>query len=248
MRSRVRSRSTPRGSTSTAAASAPGRQGRIYQSAFGTDPAVWRRASALEHVAPDKDIPPILLVARGTPKRRAAVQAFADALREADVPVTVVEAGGYSHQQVNRNIGVDGEQVITPALTSVPARLLRLTPGVRRSAAFSAIMIVAALGWPLTMVGITDSVRDPQALDPTNPELGIDDGVVVDTHATGSRAVVGGHRVGAHERRQLLVARRAVGRQLVDGEVRQRRVLEDAAGQSDALDEHPRSSPSGSDR
>ena len=79
---------------------------------------MWRRASALEHVAPDEDIPPTLLVARGTPKRRAAVQAFADALREADVPVTVVEAGGYSHQQVNRNIGVDGEQVITPALTT----------------------------------------------------------------------------------------------------------------------------------
>ena len=102
----------------TTAASAPGRQGRIYQGAFGTDPAVWRRVSALEHVAPDEDIPPMLLVARGTAKRRAAMQAFADALREADVPVTVVETGGYSHQQVNRNIGVAGEQVITPALTT----------------------------------------------------------------------------------------------------------------------------------
>ncbi len=102
----------------TTAASAPGRQGRIYQSAFGTDPAVWRRASALGHVVPDEDIPPTLLVARGTAKRRAAVQTFADALREANIPATVVEAGGYTHQQVNRNIGVDGEQVITPALTT----------------------------------------------------------------------------------------------------------------------------------
>jgi acetyl esterase/lipase len=102
----------------TAAANAPGRQGRIYQGAFGTDPAVWRRASALEHVAPDEDIPPVLLVARGTPDRRAAVQAFADALRAAEVPVTIVEAGGYSHRQVNTQIGVDGEQVITPALTT----------------------------------------------------------------------------------------------------------------------------------
>ena len=102
----------------TTAASAPGRQGRIYQSAFGTDPAGWRRASALEHVAPDADIPPMLLVARGTPKRRAAMQAFADALQGADIPVTVVEAGQYTHRDVNRQIGVAGEQVITPPLTT----------------------------------------------------------------------------------------------------------------------------------
>jgi acetyl esterase/lipase len=102
----------------TTAASAPGRQGRIYQSAFGTDPEVWRRASALGHVAAGAGIPPMLLVARGTPERRAAMQAFADALEAADVPVTVVEAGSYTHRQVNRSIGVDGEQVITPALTT----------------------------------------------------------------------------------------------------------------------------------
>lgn len=101
-----------------AAASAGGRLSRTYQNAFGTDPKVWRTASALEHVERGKHIPPMFLVERGTPRRKAGVATFAGALRDAGVRVTTVDAGTYSHGDVNRQIGVAGEQVITPPLTS----------------------------------------------------------------------------------------------------------------------------------
>jgi arylformamidase len=102
----------------TTAATAGGRQSQIYQSAFGTDPIVWQDASALEHVEPGKRIPEMLLVLRGTANRRAAVETFTGALRDAGVDVTSIDVGSYSHAEVNRQIGVRGEQVITPALTS----------------------------------------------------------------------------------------------------------------------------------
>jgi arylformamidase len=101
-----------------AAASAGGRLSRTYQTAFGTDPSQWRKASALEHVERGKHIPPMFLVERGIPRRKAGVATFAGALRDAGVKVTTVDAGTYTHADVNRRIGVAGEQVITPSLTS----------------------------------------------------------------------------------------------------------------------------------
>ncbi len=88
----------------------------IYENAFGTDPAVWKQASPLYHVAPGKGMPPFLLVTRGLPERKKQCSDFAVALRSAGVQATVVDATGYSHNEVNRKIGTAGETVVTPPL------------------------------------------------------------------------------------------------------------------------------------
>lgn len=89
----------------------------LYRSIFGNDPARWRDASALTHVATGKSIPDVLLVERGEPARRAMLARFADALRDADVGVTVVDASGLTHADVNTRIGAAGDEVMTPAVT-----------------------------------------------------------------------------------------------------------------------------------
>jgi arylformamidase len=70
---------------------------RIYENAFGTDPSVWKEASPINHVERGKHIPPMLLTQRGAPGRVAQLQSFAGALRDAGVPVTIIDASGYSH-------------------------------------------------------------------------------------------------------------------------------------------------------
>jgi acetyl esterase/lipase len=83
----------------------------MYANAFGADPAMWRNASPIEHVAPNKGIAPFLIV--HTPRVAAAVQArnFAARLRDAGARVTTLNAPGYSHADVNRRIGEPGELV-----------------------------------------------------------------------------------------------------------------------------------------
>jgi acetyl esterase/lipase len=90
----------------------------IYRAAFGDDPATWANASPLRHVAPGKNIPDFLVVERGGPGRRLGQEAFANALRDAGVPVTVVDAGTLTHGQVNSQIGATGDTVMTPPLVS----------------------------------------------------------------------------------------------------------------------------------
>jgi acetyl esterase/lipase len=88
----------------------------IYDNAFGNDPAVWKKASPISHVAVGKGIPPFLLVTRGVPARRKQCEDFAAALKGAGIKTSVVNASGYSHEEVNRKIGVPGEAVVTPTL------------------------------------------------------------------------------------------------------------------------------------
>ncbi len=90
----------------------------IYRAAFGDDPATWADASPIQHIAAGKGIPAFLVVERGSPARRRAEQAFADALRGAGVPVTTLDAGGLTHGQVNAQIGASGDTVMTPQLTT----------------------------------------------------------------------------------------------------------------------------------
>jgi acetyl esterase/lipase len=85
----------------------------IYENAFGRDPAVWKQASPLYHVASGKGIPPFLVVTRGMPARRKQSAEFAAALQKAGVNAAVVDATGYTHNEVSRKIGEAGEAVIT---------------------------------------------------------------------------------------------------------------------------------------
>ena len=91
---------------------------QLYLDAFGTDPETWAEASAINHVKAGAGIPPHLLVRRGTLPRQRQLEAYANALTAAGVPVKIVDARGLSHNQVNTQIGVPGDEVMTPAVTS----------------------------------------------------------------------------------------------------------------------------------
>ena len=91
---------------------------RLYQFVFGTDPAAWNEASPINHVARGKDIPPMLLTQRGEPSRVVQLQAFAEALRGAEVDVQVIDATGYSHMDVNELIGSTTDTVMTKPVTA----------------------------------------------------------------------------------------------------------------------------------
>lgn len=93
-------------------------QSALYENAFGSEPAVWAQASPQTHVAAGRDIPPFLLVSRGSDDRRAQVAAFAESLIEAGVSATVIDAAGYSHAEVNQKIGDPKDHVMTPAVMS----------------------------------------------------------------------------------------------------------------------------------
>ena len=87
----------------------------LFESAFGTDPVVLADASptvqAVEHAG---DMPEFIIVTRGTETRTAEAEAFAEALEAAGSSAELVDAGGYSHEEVNTAVGDDGEDVVTP--------------------------------------------------------------------------------------------------------------------------------------
>jgi len=88
----------------------------IYLNAFGSDPAVWDEASALNHVAPDKGICPMLVVTRGTAAREALSARFVDALTAAGIPATLINADPLDHAGVNDAVGAPGDTIVTPPL------------------------------------------------------------------------------------------------------------------------------------
>lgn len=104
---------------------AAGSQRAIYENAFGTDPAVWTRASPITYVAAGRGIPKFLLVSRGEPERRAQAEAFRARLAQAGVAVSVIDATGLSHEDVNRSIGAAGDAVMTPAVSAFLADCLK---------------------------------------------------------------------------------------------------------------------------
>lgn len=98
---------------------------QMYTAAFGTDPAALAAASPLQVLqASGGPVADAVIVTRGLPKRRAQAEAFADALRAAGSEVEVIDATGYSHADVNHQLGVDGELVETPTITAFLQRCL----------------------------------------------------------------------------------------------------------------------------
>jgi arylformamidase len=90
----------------------------ISRQAFGDDPDVWAEASPINHVEKGKGIPPVLLVRRAGPWWQRQMDAFADKLRGAGVDVQIIDATGYSHNQVNRLIGSTTDPVMTAPVTT----------------------------------------------------------------------------------------------------------------------------------
>jgi acetyl esterase/lipase len=90
----------------------------ISRQAFGDDPAVWEQASPLKHVDTGKGIPPMLLTRRGGRWWQAQMDAFAAALRAADVEVEIIDAAGLTHADVNRLIGSTADPTMTEPVTT----------------------------------------------------------------------------------------------------------------------------------
>ncbi len=100
-----------------AGAADPGGEREQWKVALGNQPDYLTRTSATRNVHPGIGIPPMIGVVRGTPRRRAIERGFLTSLRDAGVAATGIDAGGLTHEQVNRRIGVPGDQVMTPPLT-----------------------------------------------------------------------------------------------------------------------------------
>jgi len=95
--------------------------GGFYGQVFGDDPELWRDASPVTHVAPEKGIPPFLVCysrgmgARPNPERPVRAEAFAEALRSAGVPVEVIDASDRNHGEINLWFGRDEDETVTGA-------------------------------------------------------------------------------------------------------------------------------------
>ena len=94
----------------------------FYGQVFGEDPAVWRDASPLTHIAADGGIPPFLVCysrgmrANSNPARRTQAEAFGTALRAAGVPAEVVDASDRDHGEINAWFGDPDDSVTQKAL------------------------------------------------------------------------------------------------------------------------------------
>lgn len=87
-----------------------------WLAALGNAPDYQRATSATALVRRGAGIPRTVLVRRGNPRRQSILAGYADALRRAGVPATVIPALGLSHEDVNRRIGAPGDTVMTPPL------------------------------------------------------------------------------------------------------------------------------------
>jgi acetyl esterase/lipase len=87
-----------------------------YTNIFGHDPAVWKTASPINHIAAGKGIPDYFVAARGPQGRMYEHNEFITKLRGAGVPVTVYDAQALGHDTVSLNIGKPGDTTITPPL------------------------------------------------------------------------------------------------------------------------------------
>ena len=76
------------------------------------------RTSATLLVQPGIGLRPVITLVRGTPRRQAIEQGYANALRAAKVPVTTIDARGLTHAEVNSRIGAPGDTVMTPPLVA----------------------------------------------------------------------------------------------------------------------------------
>ncbi|MBK9179984.1 MAG: alpha/beta hydrolase [Acidimicrobiales bacterium] len=94
---------------------AEARTSPLFGAAFGDDPATLAGASpivqARDHPA---GIPDVLVVTRGSPARVAEAAEFAAAVTAGGAAGRVIDAGSYTHEQVNTQLGVPSERVVTP--------------------------------------------------------------------------------------------------------------------------------------
>jgi acetyl esterase/lipase len=77
-----------------------------HREKFGNDKALHKDFSAVTHVAPNKGIPPFLLLySAENPDTTAQARRLANVLKEAGVPVTVFGARETTHNKLNADLG-----------------------------------------------------------------------------------------------------------------------------------------------
>jgi acetyl esterase/lipase len=74
---------------------------------FGSDPVTHRDLSAVTHVAPNKGIPPFLLLhVAENPNTTAQARRLASVLTDSGIPASVFGVSNTSHAQIDANLGV----------------------------------------------------------------------------------------------------------------------------------------------
>jgi acetyl esterase/lipase len=100
----------------------------LVLNAFGGDPEVLADASPLvqleRHGGPVADT---LVVVRGSRRRVLQSQEYADAVRSSGAAAEVFDAGQLSHEDVNRLLGVPGDDVVTPVVAAFLDRCVPAT-------------------------------------------------------------------------------------------------------------------------
>lgn len=96
-----------------------------WQSALGNEPDYLTVTSATRFITGSLRLPDTFTVFRGAPERQAIQQAYASKVRSTGAAVTLVDARGLSHADVNARIGQAGDTVITPPLLAFLSRCLR---------------------------------------------------------------------------------------------------------------------------
>jgi arylformamidase len=97
-----------------------------HRQKFGDDPVKHRDFSAVTHVAPNKGIPPFLILhIAGHPDTSAQAQRLANVLRAAGIPVKVVAGRETTHAGINDNIGEPNDPVTKELFAFVADALKR---------------------------------------------------------------------------------------------------------------------------
>jgi acetyl esterase/lipase len=98
--------------------SAAGEGRRVYLEAFGDDPTVWADASPMRNLDASVGTPRSLVVTRGSPARRSTAQRFVDGLERVGVDAELLDVSPLDHAGVNRAVGAEGDDVVTPRLVA----------------------------------------------------------------------------------------------------------------------------------
>lgn len=87
----------------------------LFAGAFGNDPSTLADASPTAQArAHPTGLPDFLIVTRGSPTRIAESNTFGATVESGGADGQVIDAGGYTHEQVNTQLGISSEDVITP--------------------------------------------------------------------------------------------------------------------------------------
>ncbi|MCS6852934.1 MAG: alpha/beta hydrolase [Gemmataceae bacterium] len=96
-----------------------------HREKFGNDPAKHKDLSAVTHVAPDKGIPPFLILyVANHPDVTAQAQRLGQVLQDAKVPVTLFGARETTHTRINADLGRP-EDPATKAVFDFLAKVLK---------------------------------------------------------------------------------------------------------------------------